>query len=146
MKIMCFALGVVLAVPAFAAPTDKPVEWQVASIDAGRELAADDRAVLRAKRVLAGVSKCYAVKPMQATNMAADIKVALSKQKIEVDLMELLDGALTACADPKQWKHDLSAFMAHYMTIRQTTGFTHHKAVRAYIGIQVSAINATGGR
>ena len=146
MRIMCFALGVVLAVPAFAGPKDKPIEWQIASIDARRFVADDDRSVLRAKRLLAGVSKCYGVKPVLAANMATKGKDILAQDKIEVDVMDVLDGALTACADPDQWKHDLPEFISAYITIRRTTGFTHHKAVRSYIGIQVSAINAGGKR
>lgn len=121
-----------------------PLEQKVASVDAGRMIDVSDTSVQRTKYLLENVSSKYGITQEKAADLASFAMNELKKENQRVGTIEFLEGALIACADSRDWKNDLSKFTSVYLKTRIDFKVTHEVAVRSFIALQTTLINASG--
>lgn len=82
---------------ATAGPSNDPLEYKVATVEAGKYISPNDTSVARIKKLLADVQRVYNVPQEKAAEFAFRIKDAAGKGEIQVPIVDVLDFALIAC-------------------------------------------------
>lgn len=132
-KLAILLLACASAHIAIAGPADDPLEYKVATIDAGRYIGSTDTSVARIKKLLTDVQRVYKTSPEDSANAAVFIKNTAAKSGVQVSTADVLDFALIAC-DTKCTFDEYKDNLIQYVQLRIAPHRpTHQEATHGFL-------------